>query len=250
MLSRIQIYQGYDPMKPTYLSAVLAAALSFGVLTSATAQETTTEAPVVVQDEAPALPAADAATAAPAATGEAAATAAGDQLSLGKPADAAAPGAPPADGPGSIYVASTHGDWELRCLRAKDGSDPCQLYQLLKDAQGNSVAEFSLFPLPEGQPAIVGATFVAPLETLLTEQLRLQVDGGNGKVYPFTWCDKEGCIARIGLTSEEVEGLKAGNSATATIVPVVAPTQTVVLTVSLKGFTAGYDALKATAVPK
>ena len=41
--------------------------------------------------------------------------------------------------------------WEQRCVRTEDGADPCQLYQLLKDADGNSVAEISMFSLPEGR---------------------------------------------------------------------------------------------------
>jgi invasion protein IalB len=219
-------------MTRIYTSAIAALCLSFGAV--ANAQEATPPAPA--DGGAPAVEAPAETPVAPA-----------GQLSLGQPADTAA--APPADGPGSVYVQTTSGDWELRCLRAEDGSDPCQLYQLLKDAQGNSVAEISLFPLAPGNAAVVGATFAAPLETLLTEQLRLQVDAGTAKLYPFTWCAADGCIARIGLTEAEVESFKRGNAATAVIVPVVAPDQQVVLKISLKGFTAGYEALLASFKP-
>jgi invasion protein IalB len=134
-------------------------------------------------------------------------------------------------------------------MRTADGSDPCQLYQLLKDAQGTSVAEISLFPLPPGQQAIAGATIVAPLETLLTEQLTLAVDGATPKRYPFTWCAPLGCIARVGFTQAEIDGFKKGAKATMTIVPVAAPDQKVVLDISLKGFTAGFDAVAKTPAP-
>lgn len=157
-----------------------------------------------------------------------------DDLSLGVPAD---------DGIGSTYVVTTHGDWEERCIRTEDGSDPCQLYQLLKDAQGNPVVEVSIFGLPEGGPAVTAATVVVPLETLLTANLTLQVDGGAAKKYPFTWCAPVGCISRIGFTAEELASLKKGVNATITIVPVVAPDQKVTVTASLKGFTAGYAAV-------
>ncbi|MDP4034236.1 MAG: invasion associated locus B family protein [Pseudorhodobacter sp.] len=152
----------------------------------------------------------------------------------------------PADGPGTMYVAATHGDWEQRCIRTADGSDPCQLYQLLKDKNANPVAEIDIVALPDGQQAVAGATIIAPLETLLTEQILLQVDSGKGKVYPFTWCSTDGCIARVGFTAAEIAAFKKGVKATITIVPVVAPDQKVVLEVSLKGFTAGYDAVAAT----
>ncbi len=230
-------------MTPFVAALMLLGAASYGF-----AQEQTTETPAEEGTEAPAEgTATDVPVEVPAE--EAAEEVVPDplnDLSLGQPAD----GQQPADGPGSIYVKSNHESWELRCIRAEDGSDPCQLYQLLNSSENNPTAEISLFPLPEGQEAVVGATFVAPLGTLLTEQVRLQVDGATPKVYPFSWCDRIGCYSRIGLTTEEVNGFKRGNAATATIVPIGAPDEKVTLTISLKGFTAGFDAmLKETPPP-
>ena len=153
-----------------------------------------------------------------------------------------------ADGPGTTYTAATFEKWELRCLRTEDGADPCQLYQLLQDGEGNNVAEVSLFALPPGQQAVAGATIVAPLETLLTEQLTIAVDGAQPKRYPFTWCAPMGCIARVGFTQAEIDGFKKGANATVTIVPVGAPDQRVNLDLSLKGFTAGFEAVSKSPV--
>lgn len=176
------------------------------------------------------------------ATGETveAAPATGADLSLGVEVGAA-------PGIGDSYTAAKFDDWEQRCIKTETGADPCQLYQLLKDADGNSVAEFSLFSLPEGAPgpAVVGATFIAPLETLLTSGLTLQVDSGKARAYPFTFCANLGCIARIGFTAEEVAMFKKGGATTMVIVPFVAPDQKVTLTASLKGFTAGLEAVTA-----
>lgn len=151
--------------------------------------------------------------------------------------------APPAeDGPGSIYVKSEHDDWEIRCIRAAEGQDPCQLYQLLTDPSGNPVSEINIFPLTGGTTdAAAGATVVTPLETLLTAQLALQVDSSGFKKYPFSWCSQIGCFARLGFTADDVAAFKRGNEARIVIVPVAAPDQRVTLTVSLKGFTAAYD---------
>jgi invasion protein IalB len=151
-----------------------------------------------------------------------------------------------ADGPGSNYVAAKFDAWEQRCVKTEDGSDPCQLYQLLKDEQGNSVAEFSMFNLPKGGQAVAGATIIVPLETLLTENVVLAVDGSKPRVYPFTFCSTIGCIARVGFTAPEVEQFKKGAKAVLTIVPVVAPNQKVNVQLSLKGFTAGYEAVSKT----
>lgn len=146
---------------------------------------------------------------------------------------------------GEVYVRETFGDWELRCERAESGDDPCQLYQLLEDQEGNAVAEISAFALPENGQAVAGATIVTPLMTLLTEQITLSVDGAGSKRYPFSWCSAIGCIARVGFTEEEVQSFRRGNTAQLSIVPAAAPDQRVNLAVSLSGFTAGFEAVAA-----
>jgi len=161
-------------------------------------------------------------------------------------ADPAAPSAatPAKDGPGATYTKEAFDAWELNCIKVKEGKEPCQLYQLLKDDKGNSTAEISLMPLPDGQEAAAGATIITPLETLLTAHLTIQIDTADAKVYPFTFCTAIGCVARIGFTSAEIDALKKGAKATMTIVPVAAPDKKVPLDISLKGFTAGFDAVK------
>ena len=156
-------------------------------------------------------------------------------LNMGEPAASGEPQI------GQPYVREESGDWALRCLRTEDGDDPCQLYQLLEDAEGNAVAEISMFPLPEGSPAAAGATIVAPLETLLTENLTLAIDSSEPKRYPFTFCNRAGCVARVGFTAEEVQQFRNGNAVQMSIVPAAAPDETVNLTISLSGFTAGFE---------
>lgn len=142
---------------------------------------------------------------------------------------------------GQPYTAETIGAWELRCIKTDEESDPCQLYQLLEDDNGSSVAEFSMFRLPEGGQAIAGATVIVPLETALAPQLTISVDGAPGKRYPYAFCNSVGCYARIGLTQEEIDAFKHGNEAAMTIVPALAPDQKVVVMLSLDGFTATYE---------
>ena len=162
--------------------------------------------------------------------------AADSDLSTGTPVEAA-------DGVGTPYIRETSGDWEVRCVRTQDGNDPCQLYQLLTDESGSSVAEITVFPLPEGGQAVAGATIITPLETLLTEQITIQIDGGGAKRYPFSFCTRSGCVSRIGLLPEDLSAFRAGNNARIRIVPVAAPDQEVVVSASLSGFTAGFEAI-------
>lgn len=152
--------------------------------------------------------------------------------------------------PGDTYVLSEHGDWDLRCIRAGEGQkDPCQLYQLLEDQSGNSVAEINLFNLPNDDKLAAGATIVTPLETLLTQQVLLSVDGGKAKVYPFTFCTQIGCFSRVGFTEGDIASFRRGNEAKIVVVPAQAPDQKVELTVSLAGFTAGFAAVTEATKP-
>ena len=167
-------------------------------------------------------------------TGTNAGTPSAEALDMGQPVEG---------GPGTLYVAETFGDWAKRCARNPDGEDPCHLYQLLKDNEGNPTMEFSVVKLPDGLQAAAGATAIAPLQTLLTQQVTIQVDSGQAKRYPFKFCTKIGCIAQIGLTKAEIAAFKKGNKAVISIVPAGAPDQRVSLNLSLKGFTAGFDSL-------
>ncbi|WP_306151047.1 invasion associated locus B family protein [Roseovarius sp. MMSF_3281] len=141
----------------------------------------------------------------------------------------------------STYIKEEHGDWQMKCFRSEAEEDPCQMYQLLREDAGNPVAEFSLFRLPEGSQAVAGATIVVPLGTLLSEELKISVDGGKAKTYPFRFCSMVGCFAQVGLTQADVDAFKAGAAANLQIVPAQAPDQTVDIKASLSGFTAAYD---------
>lgn len=158
-------------------------------------------------------------------------------LSMGEPSDTGEAGI------GQTYIVQEFGDWSLNCIRVEEGEDPCQLYQLLRDETGRAVAEFSIFPLAGGGQAVAGATIITPLETLLTEQVRLTIDSGETRRYPFAFCSQLGCFSRLGFTQAEVDAFKRGANGQVSITPAAAADQSVDLTVSLSGFTAGFNAL-------
>jgi invasion protein IalB len=146
---------------------------------------------------------------------------------------------------GKAYTAETFGDWQLQCIRTEDGDDPCEIYQVLKDTTGQTIADISLLALPDGSEAVAGATVMVPLETLLTPGLAIAVDSAKPRAYQFSFCAQPGCFARIGFTGEELAALKKGNKATVTLIPVAAPDKRVSVDISLNGFTAAFDAVKA-----
>ncbi|WP_099823728.1 invasion associated locus B family protein [Oceaniglobus indicus] len=147
------------------------------------------------------------------------------------------------EGVGSSYIKEEFNDWQVRCVRAQEGKDRCEMYQLLEDSDGNPTAEVSIFTLPAGQKAAAGASLITPLETLLTVPLTLAVDGGATKTYPYTFCTQIGCISQVGFTAGEIATFKAGAKATLSLVPVRAPDQKVELVISLAGFTAAYESV-------
>lgn len=212
-----------NPLKPALLALLLTTGQAY-------AQEATGDAEAPAETEAPSTDAPEA---------DVPAADVPSDLSLGEPVA-------PELQVGQAYIRDEFGDWSMRCLKSPDGQpDPCQLYQLLLDGQGNAVAEISMFPLPDGGRAAAGATIVVPLETLLTEQLTMSVDGTAARRYPFTFCNAAGCVARVGFTQEEVNQFKRGNVASLRLVPAAAPDEEVVLTVSLAGFTAALDNTEA-----
>lgn len=160
------------------------------------------------------------------------------------PAEAAAetPAAPAEPQIGQPYARETHGDWTLRCMKTESGNDPCELYQLLRDANNSPVAEASVIPMTGNVQAVI--TFIAPLETDLQTGLGLQIDAAQEARYPFMLCAQVGCISRIGLADAELGPLKRGNKATISVLPFGAAKEEMVkLPMSLSGFTAGMNAL-------
>ena len=150
-----------------------------------------------------------------------------------------------ADQTGSYYLKSEHGDWAIRCIRAGQGKDPCELYKLLTDDDDSPVAELTLIPLANGEVA-AGATLVAPLETDLIAGLGFQVDNGERRGYPFSFCAPVGCIARLGFTEQELTGMKRGATASVELLPFGGDRENPVdLDFSLSGFTAAFDELAA-----
>lgn len=164
------------------------------------------------------------------------------------PESAAAPGAAgnPAQQEVMEIVKETFDDWQVRC--APDGSD-CFLYQLALDQESNPVAEVSLVKLPASSEAVAGVTVVSPLGTLLTTGVMLQIDSGEQRQYPFAWCSQVGCFARFGLAQASIDAMKRGRAVSLALVSVNQPEAPVSLSVSLRGFTAAFDALETPPSP-
>ena len=130
-------------------------------------------------------------------------------------------------------VVAHYGDWQIQCAEGT----ACRMAQLALDADDNSVVSVSMQALPEGSSAQLGVMMISPLLTLLPRGISVAVDGGVPAAYPFSWCDRQGCYARFGLTETQVDAFKNGTKATINIFAITDSENAVEATLSLAGFT-------------
>lgn len=159
-------------------------------------------------------------------------------------APAATP-APAAPAQPEIQV-TKQGEWEIGCLA---GTTQCEMQQVAKDPSGNPVVLARLAKLPAGAEAQALMIFNTPLGTLLPTGLGFQIDSAQMATLPFEWCVQEGCIVRLGLREPDIAAMKKGGSVKLKVVSIADPQKPVDLTLSLAGFTAGFDSLAVPAAP-
>jgi invasion protein IalB len=137
------------------------------------------------------------------------------------------------------YILEESQDWRIVCVQTSLEHDPCVLNQVLTDEGGNPTATVEIINLPN-QEAEAGVTITTPLQTLLSRQITMSVDGSGPRQIAFTYCLEDGCRAQVGFSTQEINAFRRGNEAVLRIFPLVAPDQPVDLRVSLLGFTAGF----------
>jgi invasion protein IalB len=159
-------------------------------------------------------------------------------LSLGKPLETIRE-------PGEIYLAGNKGDWNVRCVTANPGEiDKCEIQQLLFLNENSPIADISIFKLPEGERAIAAANVMVPLETLLTKKFRFAFSEESVKEFPYSFCNQNGCLVRMGLLEEDIEAMKKGSSSELSITHISSPEASINLSLSLNGFTAAFDIIR------
>ncbi len=159
-------------------------------------------------------------------------------LSLGKPLETLRE-------PGEIYLAGNKGDWNVRCVTANPGEiDKCEIQQLLFLNENSPIADISIFKLPEGERAVAAANVMVPLETLLTKKFRFAFSEESVKEFPYSFCNQNGCLVRMGLLEEDIEAMKKGSSSELSITHISSPEASINLSLSLNGFTAAFDIIR------
>jgi invasion protein IalB len=83
------------------------------------------------------------------------------------------------------------------------------------------------------------------LETLLTAPLVIEFSDTKAKEYPYSYCNKSGCVVRVGFDQSDLNDLKKGTEVTMAISHILQPDQQLILPVSLIGFMAMFNKLAA-----
>ena len=159
-------------------------------------------------------------------------------LSLGKPLESIRE-------PGEIYLAGNKGDWNVRCITGNPGDiDKCEIQQLIYLNENTPIADISIFKLNPGEIAVAAANVMVPLETLLTKKFRVAFSEDNVKEFPYSFCNNNGCLIRMGLKEEDIEAMKKGSASNLSITHISDPNAAINLNLSLNGFTAAYEIIK------
>jgi len=131
-------------------------------------------------------------------------------------------------------------DWAIQCQQPEGAdSEVCVMFQRQVLEDGRTLLLMTVREAPN-QPQPV-AMLQVPLGVLLQPGLSITVDDGEPLELGYSICNNNGCIASFPLRDRIREALKRGINAD--VVVATANGQEIVISVSLKGFTAALEAL-------
>lgn len=151
-----------------------------------------------------------------------------------------------AGGPIEDAVRTTHGDWEVACAPGNDKGG-CAMAQIGNDVTGTPVLEMVIRKLVEPleveeQTAVAVLDVITPLGVVLTEGLTMKIDSGNDEAAAFQICTEQGCLVREPVGEDLIARLRRGRTAKLTVF--AAQQGEVTSDISLKGFTAAWNATR------
>lgn len=137
-------------------------------------------------------------------------------------------------------------DWNVQCVRnAQTDASQCTLFQHLNVDSGQRLLTMQVNQLTaaEGEPGTLAVVVTVPLGVHLPSGMRMQVDDGTPLDLTYERCDQGGCYAGTLLGGELLEALVAGSKSRVTFNNLRG--ESITATLSLNGFTAGYQAMEA-----
>ena len=128
------------------------------------------------------------------------------------------------------------GDWRLNCFE-QDGMEQCLVTQAQVGQNGAAISVINVSKTSENSLV----EFVLPLMTDLTKPVELKISENEGQSLPYSACNQSACFVLLYDTDALLAGFKANTEATMEFD--LFSGQRVNIKISLRGFTAAYDAL-------
>ena len=134
------------------------------------------------------------------------------------------------------------GDWQVECETAADGKPHCFLVQtqLLKENNARLLKMSVGYIGPKGEPVLVA---LLPLGIDLRAGVVMKLDEGGEAPMTLQQCTQDGCVASKVLDAKELAAFTKAQTLRLGMLP-YAGKQSVTMMVSLKGISAGLNALK------
>lgn len=159
----------------------------------------------------------------------------------------------PEDGLGEGLVVITpevteFDDWNYVCVKDDDGNDFCQAQHIILNQRGGRMATIEVFRLPEGSSFAAGAAIATPLGVNLSKKIELQIEGAPSRLYDYSICVSDGCLARIGLTQLALERLIAGSQSSIKVFVGLTGEREIKLEFPSNGFAESYAKLEKESV--
>jgi len=135
-------------------------------------------------------------------------------------------------------------DWTARCSAAASGGPQvCVLEQVVFSDDGErpmlrAAAGYLEQPGGKAEPAVLTTV---PLMVALQPGLAVSIDGGDAFIAEFHHCTPEGCVAGLPLDERVMGAFRSGADAEVRVATLDGAT--ISMRLSLRGFSAGFDAL-------
>ena len=101
--------------------------------------------------------------------------------------------------------------WTKACGKGKDGTDKCQIIQVIVDGKRRRIISFKVAKAPDGLYLEVRA----PLRLFIPFGVKFQVDEAEAVPMQLVECDQQGCLAILPLSAGLLAQLQSGKSITA-----------------------------------
>lgn len=146
-------------------------------------------------------------------------------------------------------LTETYQDWVVRCVTPTDengeagGPRICEMTQELRYTDSGQLILTLSFRTTSSSPEEANLTIVGPFGLELSEGLRVSVAGERLFTMEFQTCLPRGCFTTLDLDSDQVDVMKTGDQA---LIEVTTTDQEILpITISLAGFTAGWNRLNS-----